>query len=78
MNKNCFLIPSLPPSDVLYDILNVSVYEYRMAIVINLFLLILIYKGGLESSYDDIFIVDHFFDQWNSSTATLMEEVCRS
>ena len=30
----------------------------------------------LKSSYDDISLVDDFFEQWDSSTATRMEEVC--
>ena len=36
-----------------------------------------VFKGGLKSSYDDdIFAVDDFFDQWDTSTVTQMKEVC--
>ena len=36
----------------------------------------IIYEGGLKSSYDEVISsVDNFFDQWDPSTATLMEEV---
>ena len=34
------------------------------------------YKDGLKSSYDDLVSAVDIFDQWNPSTATLMEEVC--
>ena len=35
-----------------------------------------LYKSKLESTYDDITSTDEdFFDQWDPSTATLMEEV---
>ena len=35
------------------------------------------YEGGLKSSYDDIIsVVDDFFDQWDPSTATQIEEIC--
>ena len=37
---------------------------------------ILIYKGGLKGSYDDVISGgDDFFDQWDPSTATVMEKV---
>ena len=32
--------------------------------------------SGLKSSYDVISDVDDFIDHWDTSTATLMEEVC--
>ena len=41
-----------------------------------------LYEGGrkvnrLKSSYDDVIsAVDDFFDQWDPSIVTLMEEVC--
>ena len=45
--------------------------------IIYTILKIVMYKGRLESSYDDIIpAVDDFFDQKDPSTATLMEEVC--
>ena len=36
---------------------------------------VIIYKGGMKSSYDDMPGVDKFFDEWNPNTSTLMEEV---
>ena len=45
---------------------------------IYIYIYIYIYGGGLKSSYNNvIFTADDFFDQWDPSTATLMEEVCR-
>ena len=36
------------------------------------------YKDWLKNSYHDVIsAIDDFIDQWNPSTATLMEEVCR-
>ena len=35
------------------------------------------YEGGLKSSYDDVMsAANDFLDQWNPSTAILMEDVC--
>ena len=35
------------------------------------------FKSGLKGAYEDVIsAVDDFHDQWNLSTATLMEEVC--
>ena len=34
------------------------------------------HTGGMRNSYDDICTVEDFFDRWNPSTATLMEEMC--
>ena len=35
------------------------------------------YKGGLKRYYDDIIsTIDYFFDKWDPSPATQMEEVC--
>ena len=37
------------------------------------------YASGIESLLADVIsAVDDFFDQWNPSTATLIEEVCGS
>ena len=36
-----------------------------------------IYEGGLKCLYNDIISAgDDFFERWDSSTATPMEEVC--
>ena len=38
----------------------------------------IIYEGVLKILYNDISVADNFFDQWDPSTATLMEIVCGS
>ena len=43
---------------------------------IYIYIYIYIYEGGLKNPYEVISAVDDFFDQWDQSTATPIEEVC--
>ena len=55
--------------------------EYIKYICVSMYICTLtglycMYESGLKSSFDDIIsAVDDFFDQWDPSTVTLMEEI---
>ena len=55
------------------------IYIYIYIYIHIKYLHTLTYSGGLKSSYKDVIpAVDDIYEQWDPSTETQMEEVCRS